>query len=240
MPNRGQRNICGNRYRIFFFLTLNQRFVYTPFEIIQRSDPMTDFVVWPSLFRNSRMNKLISDTILWTSWVEKGGKGNIARSYKQRIFLFISKFSSLYSFPTFNSMTFTSRSKFTVNRCMKMFVPISPPSPFSTNSGVDFHHSEFHRRLLKYQWYYITLRDSQCIASRYPFSIVSRKLIRWKFTRSITLFERFRVFKIKIRIDLEKKKKKRKIESYRSVIVFYEHFYERSLTEMQATRRFDD
>lgn len=111
-------------------------------------------------------------------------------------------------------MTFTSRSKFTVNRCMKMFVPISPPSPFSTNSGVDFHHSEFHRRLLKYQWYYITLRDSQCIASRYPFSIVSRKLIRWKFTRSITLFERFRVFKIKIRIDLEKKKKKRKIESY--------------------------
>lgn len=106
-------------------------------------------------------------------------------------------------------MTFTSRSKFTVNRCMKMFVPISPPSPFSTNSGVDFHHSEFHRRLLKYQWYYITLRDSQCIASRYPFSIVSRKLIRWKFTRSITLFERFRVFKIKIRIDLEKKKKER-------------------------------
>lgn len=39
-PNRGQRNICGNRYRIFppLFFSSNQRFVYTPFKIIQRSD----------------------------------------------------------------------------------------------------------------------------------------------------------------------------------------------------------
>lgn len=176
---------------------------------------------------------------MWTS-CERMGK--VTRNYRKnfsklvRFFsLDISKFS-LYS--TFN-WTFTSRSKFnsSENRCMKMSVPISslpPGSSFSTNSGVDFHHSEFHRRLLKHQWYYITLRDSQCIGRQsIPIFHPEPKVNTMKIHKSDIPFERSRVYKIKIGID----SKKRKERSNRR----YEHSYERSsLRDASNEIRFDD
>lgn len=147
----------------------------------------------------------------------------------------ISKFSSLYSFPTFNSMTFTSRSKFNSpeNRYMKMFVSISSPpgSSFSTNSGVDFHHSEFHRRLLKYQWYYITLRDSQCIGRQsIPIFHPEPKVNTMKIYESLS--KDFAYMKSKLEsIRKRKRRKDRILFRYRTNISTND------LYEMQATIR---
>lgn len=115
------------------------------------------------------------------------------------------------------------------------FLPPPPGSSFSTNSGVDFHHSEFHRRLLKHQWYYITLRDSQCIGRQsIPIFHPEPKVNTMKIHESDIPLERSRVYKIKIRID-SKKREKRKIESS------YEHSYERSsLRDASNEIRFDD
>lgn len=132
-------------------------------------------------------------------------------------------------------MTFTSRSKFNSpeNRYMKMFVSISSSlgSSFSTNSGVDFHHSEFHRRLLKYQWYYITLRDSQCIGRQsIPIFHPEPKVDTMKIYESLSKDLAY----MKSKLESIRKRKRRKD---RIIFRYRTNISTNDLYEMQATIR---
>lgn len=122
------------------------------------------------------------------------------------------------------------RPKIGIWKCSFQFPP-PPGSSFSTNSGVDFHHSEFHRRLLKYQWYYITLRDSQCIGRQsIPIFHPEPKVNTMKIYESLS--KDFAYMKSKLEsIRKRKRRKDRIIFRYRTNISTSD------LYEMQATIR---